>query len=144
VSTALYQDDNVGSLYDKQHVAASTEEAARLAIVAGNDMIMSTPSFYGDALALSREGAVDMALIDDSVRHRAQTTTLLDGLSSRARREGVEVSSTGSTSRGSRSGMALGALAASRRRHRVRGGCRPEGGPGRGLCRRHHSQERCQ
>lgn len=59
--------NNVGSLHDKQHVAESTKEAAYLAIVAGNDMIMSTPEFYADALELLEEGRIDPAMIDDSV-----------------------------------------------------------------------------
>lgn len=59
--------NNVGSLVDKQRVAADTREAAYLAVIAGNDMIMSTPSFYADALSLLEEGRVDMDLIDDSV-----------------------------------------------------------------------------
>lgn len=59
--------NNVGSLYDKQHVAESTKEAACLGIVAGNDMIMSTPEFYADALALVKEGRIDIALVEDSV-----------------------------------------------------------------------------
>ena len=59
--------NNVGSLYRKQHVAESTKEAAYLAIVAGNDMIMSTPEFYADTLALVEDGRIDPAHIDDSV-----------------------------------------------------------------------------
>ncbi|MFW6290808.1 MAG: glycoside hydrolase family 3 N-terminal domain-containing protein [Spirochaetota bacterium] len=59
--------NNVGSLHQKQHVAESTREAAYLAIVAGNDMIMSTPEFYADALALVEEGHIDPSLIDDAV-----------------------------------------------------------------------------
>lgn len=60
--------NNVGSLWDKQRVAADLKDAARIGIVAGNDMIMSTPSFYDDAVALAREGAVNVGLIDESVR----------------------------------------------------------------------------
>ena len=35
--------DNVGALYTKQGIAPTEEEATRIAIEAGNDMIMSTP-----------------------------------------------------------------------------------------------------
>jgi len=59
--------NNVGSLHERQSVAADSKEAAYLAILAGNDMIMSTPSFYDDALELVGEGKIDIGLIDDSV-----------------------------------------------------------------------------
>ncbi|MFW5689121.1 MAG: glycoside hydrolase family 3 N-terminal domain-containing protein [Spirochaetota bacterium] len=59
--------NNVGSLHQKQNVAESTRDAAYLAILAGNDMIMSTPEFYEDTLALVEEGRIDPTLIDDSV-----------------------------------------------------------------------------
>jgi beta-glucosidase len=59
--------NNVGSLYDKQKVAKDLKEAAFMAITAGNDMIMTTPSFYENAIELVNEGAIDIALINDSV-----------------------------------------------------------------------------
>jgi beta-glucosidase len=59
--------NNVGALHDRQYVARDSREAALLAIAAGNDMVMSTPSFYEDALALIADGQVEMTLIDDSV-----------------------------------------------------------------------------
>lgn len=59
--------DNVGSLVARQGVCVDGKEAAYGAIRAGNDMIMSTPSFYTDALALYREGRLTDADLDDSV-----------------------------------------------------------------------------
>ncbi len=59
--------DNIGSLYTKQKVASDLKEAACLAILAGNDMIMTTPSFYEHAIALVKEGRIEESLIDDSV-----------------------------------------------------------------------------
>ncbi|MFW5742091.1 MAG: glycoside hydrolase family 3 N-terminal domain-containing protein [Spirochaetota bacterium] len=59
--------NNVGSLYDKQNAAESTKDAAYLALIAGNDMIMSTPSFYADVLSLLEEGLVHISLVEDAV-----------------------------------------------------------------------------
>jgi beta-glucosidase len=60
--------DNVGSLYNKQHVAADEEEATQIAIEAGNDMMMSTPFFYEHAVRLVTDGKINISLIDDSVK----------------------------------------------------------------------------
>lgn len=65
--------DNVGSLHTKQKVAETLKEAAYLAVTAGNDMIMTTPSFYENTLELIKEGRLDEALIDDSVRRILKT-----------------------------------------------------------------------
>jgi len=69
--------DNVGSLHTKQKVAADLKEAAYLAVMAGNDMIMTTPSFYEYTLELVREGRIDESLIDDSVRRILRSKFLL-------------------------------------------------------------------
>ncbi|MBI9099040.1 MAG: glycoside hydrolase family 3 C-terminal domain-containing protein [Spirochaetaceae bacterium] len=60
--------DNVGSLYKKQKVARDLKDAARQGIVGGNDMMMSTDSFFENALQLVQEGTVSEDLIEDSVR----------------------------------------------------------------------------
>jgi beta-glucosidase len=60
--------DNIGSLHTKQKVVEDLKEAAYLAVIAGNDMIMTTPSFYEDAITLVKEGRLDEALVNDSVR----------------------------------------------------------------------------
>lgn len=61
--------DNVGSLIVNQHVAADMEEASRMAVEAGNDMIMNTPDFYEAAVKQVRDGRVPVSLVDDAVRH---------------------------------------------------------------------------
>ncbi|HOJ80565.1 MAG TPA: glycoside hydrolase family 3 protein, partial [Clostridiales bacterium] len=60
--------NNVGSLIFNQHVAGDMETAAKMAIEAGNDMIMSTNEFYEAAVDLVRKGAVPEELIDEAVR----------------------------------------------------------------------------
>jgi len=55
---------NVGNLVNRQFVASDISEASRIALEAGNDMIMTTPEFF-DA-AVSSSGA--QSLIDDAVR----------------------------------------------------------------------------
>ncbi|GGB07611.1 glycoside hydrolase family 3 N-terminal domain-containing protein [Agarivorans gilvus] len=59
--------DNVGSLHDKQRVAEDLRHAAKLGLEAGNDMIMTTPSFYQHTIDLVNQGEVDVALVDDAV-----------------------------------------------------------------------------
>ncbi|HEX3029759.1 MAG TPA: glycoside hydrolase family 3 N-terminal domain-containing protein [Clostridia bacterium] len=59
--------DNVNALVVNQMVASSLREAAKLSIEAGNDMIMSTPAFYDEAVALVKCGAVSEKLIDEAV-----------------------------------------------------------------------------
>ncbi len=60
--------NNIGSLVDKQGVAQNLKEAAYQGLLAGNDMIMNTPSFFHDAIALVNEGRIGEARIDDSVQ----------------------------------------------------------------------------
>lgn len=63
--------ENVRSLMTRQHVVASMKEASRVAIGSGNDMIMTTPEFYAETLALlsdTGDGARELAsLVDESV-----------------------------------------------------------------------------
>ncbi|MDC7233188.1 MAG: glycoside hydrolase family 3 N-terminal domain-containing protein [Spirochaetales bacterium] len=60
--------DNIGSLHTKQKVAEDLKEAAYIAVTAGNDMIMTTPSFYKHTIELVKEGRLDESMINDSVR----------------------------------------------------------------------------
>jgi len=61
--------NNCESLMTQQYVASSIEEAAVLSANAGNDMIMSTIPFYEAALNALREGKLDIAVVDEAVRH---------------------------------------------------------------------------
>ena len=61
--------DNMSSLVKQQFVAEDTDEAARLAAEAGNDMIMTSVAFYDSAVKLVREGRLDEAVIDEAVLH---------------------------------------------------------------------------
>lgn len=58
---------NVNSLIDQQFVAEDMRDACKIAITAGNDMLMNTPEAYEQIIALVNDGELDMALIDDSV-----------------------------------------------------------------------------
>ena len=60
--------NNVGALVTGQSVCATARDAARVAIEAGNHMIMTTPDFYDHALDLVRAGEVDASLIRDACR----------------------------------------------------------------------------
>ena len=60
---------NVTSLVTRQHVAANAEEATLLAAQAGNDMIMTSPEFYENAIRLVRAGRLSETVIDEAVRH---------------------------------------------------------------------------
>ena len=61
---------DVKNLYERDHVATSAKDAARLAVNAGIDMIMDPYStdICGDLVALVKEGAIPMSRIDDAVR----------------------------------------------------------------------------
>ena len=61
--------DNVGSLITNQKIASDMEAASRMAVEAGNDMIMNTPAFYEAAVKQVKDGRIPEALIDDAVRH---------------------------------------------------------------------------
>ncbi len=59
---------NLTSLVKRQRVARDAREAARIAVNAGNDMIMTSPEFYEAALEEIRAGAIPLDQIDDAVR----------------------------------------------------------------------------
>ena len=58
---------NVASLLARQHLGADIKDASKIAIEAGNDMIMTTPEFYEASLELLAEGRVTEAQIDEAV-----------------------------------------------------------------------------
>ena len=60
--------DNVGRLVWEQQVAADIGEAAALAVNAGNDMTMTTPTFAAGAQQALERGAVSEDQIDAAVR----------------------------------------------------------------------------
>lgn len=60
--------NNVGRLYQEQMVSPGIEDAARRAVQAGNDMMMTTPDFVDAAVALVKAGSLDVALIDAACR----------------------------------------------------------------------------
>ena len=59
--------DNAGRLMWQQFYSPDMRHAAKTAIEAGNDMIMSTPSFYEGAISMVESGELDEALIDEAV-----------------------------------------------------------------------------
>ncbi len=60
--------DNVGRMVWEQQVCADITEAATAAVQAGNDVIMTTPTFYEGALAALAEGRITEAEVDAAVR----------------------------------------------------------------------------
>jgi beta-glucosidase len=60
--------DNIGRMHTEQKVCATMAEAAQLAVEAGNDMMMSTPAFYEEALQLAQDGKLDIGHIDTACR----------------------------------------------------------------------------
>lgn len=60
--------DNVGSLVHRQQVCADLRQAVKTALEAGNHMLMETPGFYEEAIALVRDGEVAEVLVDDACR----------------------------------------------------------------------------
>ncbi|MDP4179640.1 MAG: glycoside hydrolase family 3 N-terminal domain-containing protein [Bacillota bacterium] len=58
--------DNVGYMHRLQKVAPDMKKSAELAILAGNDMFMSTPEFYECAVELVKEGSIKEELIDEA------------------------------------------------------------------------------
>lgn len=59
--------DNVGRMVWEQQVCADIVEAATVAITAGNDMVMTTPTFYEGALEALARGQVSEAALDAAV-----------------------------------------------------------------------------
>lgn len=98
---------NVTSLVEKQHVAKDAKEASKLALEAGNDMIMTSPEFYDAILTLLQEGALDEKYIDEAC-HRILSIKLAMNLWEKAHKEI-------STDRIGRSGHQTLALEAARR-----------------------------
>jgi beta-glucosidase len=60
--------NNVGRLHDEQKVCATLEEAVQRTVEAGNDMIMTTPAFYEQAIQLVQEGRLDEGYVDEACR----------------------------------------------------------------------------
>ncbi|MCL1830193.1 MAG: glycoside hydrolase family 3 C-terminal domain-containing protein, partial [Oscillospiraceae bacterium] len=60
--------DNIGHLIVDQKVAADMKEASRLAVNAGNDMMMVTFDSYDAILELAENGKLDIADIDEAVK----------------------------------------------------------------------------
>jgi len=58
--------DNAGRLFWQQFFSPDMRHAAKTAIEAGNDMIMSTPSFYEAAISMVESGELDEARIDEA------------------------------------------------------------------------------
>jgi beta-glucosidase len=61
--------DIIGRMHRGRRICATTEEGAKRALHAGNDMIMTTPSFYQDTLDALARGEADMADVDAAVRN---------------------------------------------------------------------------
>lgn len=61
--------DNVDALIKNQSVAHDIDEASRLALEAGNDMIMNSPAFYDACIKLVKSGLIDEEIIDNAVRN---------------------------------------------------------------------------
>lgn len=59
---------NAGHMVSEQFTTENIEEASKIAIEAGNDMIMATGDFFEAAQKLVAAGRVDAALIDAAVR----------------------------------------------------------------------------
>nr|WP_255523991.1 glycoside hydrolase family 3 N-terminal domain-containing protein [Terrabacter sp. MAHUQ-38] len=60
--------DNVGRMVWEQRVCAADVEAAMVAVRAGNDLVMTTPSFFEGAQEAVRRGLLGEKEIDDAVR----------------------------------------------------------------------------
>jgi beta-glucosidase len=61
--------DIIGRMHRSRRICATTEEGAKRALRAGNDMIMTTPSFYQDTLDALARGEADMTDVDAAVRN---------------------------------------------------------------------------
>lgn len=60
--------DIVGRMHKDRKICASTAESAARALRAGNDLIMTSPSFYEDTLANLAAGTVAHAAVDEACR----------------------------------------------------------------------------
>lgn len=61
--------DNVGRMVWEQRVCADLAEAAAVAVLAGNDLTMTTPGFFDGALEAIERGLIDDKHLDDAVRN---------------------------------------------------------------------------
>ncbi|GAA1870820.1 glycoside hydrolase family 3 N-terminal domain-containing protein [Myceligenerans crystallogenes] len=61
--------DNVGRMVWEQQVQPDISSAAVAAVRAGNDMVMTTPTFFEGALEAIADGRLDASELDDAVRH---------------------------------------------------------------------------
>lgn len=59
--------DNVGRMVWEQRIQPDFEHAAAAAVIAGNDMVMTTPQFYQGALDALRDGLITEAQLDGPV-----------------------------------------------------------------------------
>lgn len=59
--------DNVNSLVGKQRVSPDIDDAVKRSAEAGNDMIMTSWSFYEAAVRLVKEGKLEESVIDEAV-----------------------------------------------------------------------------
>ncbi|MCJ7700953.1 MAG: glycoside hydrolase family 3 protein, partial [Anaerolineales bacterium] len=60
--------DNIGRLHSEQKVCETIAEASQLAVESGNDMMMSTPEFYEEALQLAQNGKLDIRQVGEACR----------------------------------------------------------------------------
>ncbi|UCG01831.1 MAG: glycoside hydrolase family 3 C-terminal domain-containing protein [Candidatus Heimdallarchaeota archaeon] len=57
---------NINWLHEMQYIAPTLADAAEIALLAGNDMMMSTPEFYNIIIKMIKEGHIDEKVIDDA------------------------------------------------------------------------------
>ena len=57
---------NINWLHELQYIAPTLVDAAEIALLAGNDMMMSTPEFYNIVIKKVKEGHIDKKLINDA------------------------------------------------------------------------------
>lgn len=59
--------NNTGNLANLQFIAEDMDEAVKIAVEAGNDMLMSTPESYDALIRLVRQGRLQESLLDEAV-----------------------------------------------------------------------------
>lgn len=65
--------NNVGYMVTNQQIVATYEEAAKLAVESGNDLMMSTPEFYDAAVNAVKSGMLSMKDVNESCRRILET-----------------------------------------------------------------------
>ena len=60
--------NNVGRLHEEQKIFQAKEDCAKAAVEAGNDMMMTTPFFYPEALKALEKGRLDPELVTQACR----------------------------------------------------------------------------